>query len=98
MKLLRYGPAGYEKPGVLDTAGKIRDLSGAIDQVDSLHLAPRELKKLAQVKTESLPSFPGHPGLACRISASANSSRSASTTPTMPPSRACRCPPSRSCS
>ena len=55
MKLLRYGPNGYEKPGVLDASGKIRDLSGVIDQVDSLHLAPRELKKLAQIKPESLP-------------------------------------------
>lgn len=63
MKLLRYGPAGYEKPGVLDAAGKIRDLSGVIDQVDSLHLAPRELKKLSQVKAESLPVVSGSPRL-----------------------------------
>ncbi len=63
MKLLRYGPAGYEKPGVLDAAGKIRDLSGAVDQVDSLQLAPRELKKLAQVKPASLPLVSGSPRL-----------------------------------
>jgi 2-keto-4-pentenoate hydratase/2-oxohepta-3-ene-1,7-dioic acid hydratase in catechol pathway len=63
MKLLRYGPAGYEKPGVLDAAGKIRDLSGAVDQIDSLHLAPRELKKLAQIKPESLPLVSGSPRL-----------------------------------
>ena len=63
MKLLRYGPAGYEKPGMLDAAGKIRDLSSAIDQVDSLHLAPRELKKLAQLKPESLPLVSGSPRL-----------------------------------
>ena len=63
MKLLRYGPAGYEKPGMLDAAGKIRDLSSVIDQVDSLHLAPRELKKLAQVKPESLPLVRGSPRL-----------------------------------
>jgi 2,4-didehydro-3-deoxy-L-rhamnonate hydrolase len=63
MKLLRHGPAGYEKPGVLDAAGKVRDLSGIIDQVDSSHLAPRELKKLAQVKSESLPLVSGSPRL-----------------------------------
>ena len=63
MKLLRYGLAGYEKPGMLDTAGKIRDLSGVVDQIDSLHLAPRELKKLSQVKAESLPVVSGSPRL-----------------------------------
>ena len=63
MKLLRYGPAGYEKPGLLDAAGKIRDLSGVVDQIDSLHLAPRELKKLAQLKFESLPLVSGSPRL-----------------------------------
>ena len=63
MKLLRYGLAGYEKPGMLDTAGKIRDLSGVVDQIDSLHLAPRELKKLSQVKAESLPAVSGSPRL-----------------------------------
>ena len=63
MKLLRYGPAGYEKPGVLDAAGKIRDLSGVVDQIDSLHLGQRELKKLSQVKLESLPLVSGSPRL-----------------------------------
>ncbi|MBA2549088.1 MAG: fumarylacetoacetate hydrolase family protein [Burkholderiaceae bacterium] len=63
MKLLRYGPAGYEKPGLLDASGKIRDLSGVIDQIDSLHLSPRELKKLSQLKTASLPLVSGSPRL-----------------------------------
>lgn len=63
MKLLRYGPIGYEKPGLLDTAGKIRDLSGVVEQIDSLHLTPRELMKLAKVKPESLPLVAGSPRL-----------------------------------
>lgn len=63
MKLLRFGPNGYEKPGLLDAAGKVRDLSGVIDQVDSLRLAPHELKKLTQVKPESLPLVAGTPRL-----------------------------------
>jgi 2,4-diketo-3-deoxy-L-fuconate hydrolase len=63
MKLLRYGPAGYEKPGILDSAGKIRDLSGVIEQIDSANLAPRELARLAKVKPESLPQVPGSPRL-----------------------------------
>lgn len=63
MKLLRYGPAGYEKPGILDSAGKIRDLSGVIEQIDSTNLAPRELAKLAKLKPESLPQVSGSPRL-----------------------------------
>jgi len=63
MKLLRFGPDGYEKPGLLDAAGKIRDLSGVVNQIDSLHLAPRELKKLSQLKPESLPLVSGSPRL-----------------------------------
>ena len=63
MKLLRFGPNGYEKPGLLDSSGRIRDLSGVVDQIDSLHLAPRELKKLAQIKPESLPLVSGSPRL-----------------------------------
>ena len=35
MKLLRYGPKGQEKPGLLDSNGIIRDLSGVIDDVDA---------------------------------------------------------------
>lgn len=63
MKLLRYGPAGYEKPGILDSAGKIRDLSGVIEQIDSTNLAPRELAKLAKLRPESLPQVSGSPRL-----------------------------------
>ncbi len=63
MKLLRYGPAGFEKPGVLDAAGKIRDLSSVVYQIDSQHLAQRELKRLSQVKIDSLPLVSGSPRL-----------------------------------
>ncbi len=63
MKLLRYGPAGFEKPGVLDAAGKIRDLSTVVYQIDSQHLAQRELKRLSQVTIDSLPLVPGSPRL-----------------------------------
>ena len=63
MKFLRYGASGFEKPGILDSAGKIRDLSGVIEQIDSAQLAPRELAKLAKVKPESLPLVTGSPRL-----------------------------------
>jgi 2-keto-4-pentenoate hydratase/2-oxohepta-3-ene-1,7-dioic acid hydratase in catechol pathway len=63
MKLLRYGPAGFEKPGLLDAAGQIRDLSGVVAHVTSEHLSPRELGKLARIKPESLPLVQGSPRL-----------------------------------
>jgi 2,4-didehydro-3-deoxy-L-rhamnonate hydrolase len=63
MKLLRYGPAGYEKPGLLDRDGNIRDLSGAISQIDSLSLAPRELARLRKIDPASLPRVSGRPRL-----------------------------------
>lgn len=55
MKLLRYGPAGSEKPGLLDSAGTIRDLSGYIDDLTPDQLSPENLKKLAEIDPASLP-------------------------------------------
>ena len=63
MKLLRYGPSGREKPGMLDAAGNIRDLSGVIVQIDDRTIAPRELAKLRKIKPESLPLVNGNPRL-----------------------------------
>ena len=63
MKLLRYGPSDREKPGMLDAAGNIRDLSGVILQIDDRALAPKELAKLRKIKPESLPLVKGNPRL-----------------------------------
>ncbi len=63
MKLLRYGPSGREKPGILDAAGNIRDLSGVIIQIDDRTLAPGELVKLRKIKPETLPLVKGNPRL-----------------------------------
>ena len=63
MKLLRYGPAGREQPGMLDSAGNIRDLSGVIVQIDDRTLAPRELAKLRKINPEALPRVKGKPRL-----------------------------------
>ena len=63
MKLLRYGPAGFEKPGLLDSSGAIRDLSGVIEHVTSEHLSDKALAKLARIKPESLPKVDGAPRL-----------------------------------
>jgi 2-keto-4-pentenoate hydratase/2-oxohepta-3-ene-1,7-dioic acid hydratase in catechol pathway len=63
MKLLRYGPSGREKPGILDREGRIRDLSGTVTQIDFNTLAPRELAKLRRIEPERLPLVRGNPRL-----------------------------------
>jgi 2-keto-4-pentenoate hydratase/2-oxohepta-3-ene-1,7-dioic acid hydratase in catechol pathway len=61
MKLCRYGKDGYEKPGLIDARGGVRDLSSVIDRLDSTMLGPQQLKKLARVKAETLPLVGGNP-------------------------------------
>ena len=63
MKLLRYGPAGQEKPGVLDAAGAIRDLSGVVPDITGDVLSPAALAKIAAVDVNSLPKVAGNPRL-----------------------------------
>ena len=63
MKLLRHGPSGQERPGILDAEGKIRDLSGKIDDFDGDKLSPAKLKELAAIDISSLPVVEGNPRL-----------------------------------
>jgi 2-keto-4-pentenoate hydratase/2-oxohepta-3-ene-1,7-dioic acid hydratase in catechol pathway len=63
MKLLRYGPKGQEKPGLLDTAGKIRDLSATIADVNPEALSPAALDRLRKLDPASLPLVAGAPRL-----------------------------------
>jgi 2,4-didehydro-3-deoxy-L-rhamnonate hydrolase len=63
MKLLRYGPPKKEKPGLLDSKGVIRDLSGHIDDVSAETVTPESLARLALLNTDSLPSVSGAPRL-----------------------------------
>ena len=63
MKLLRYGPAGQERPGLLDRQGKIRDLSGRIKDIDGAQLSPEALAALAAIDPSSLPAVDGNPRL-----------------------------------
>ncbi len=55
MKLLRYGDPGKEKPGLLDTNGKIRDLSGVIPDLAGDALSASSLEKLRKLNPENLP-------------------------------------------
>ena len=61
MKLLRYGPAGQEKPGILDASGAIRDLSGVVKDINGDVLAADGLAKLKGVDLSKLPAVSGNP-------------------------------------
>ncbi|MBY0137820.1 ureidoglycolate lyase [Paracoccus yeei] len=61
MKLLRYGPEGQEKPGLLDADGRIRDLSGQVPDIAGDVLTPEGLERLAALDPASLPVVEGSP-------------------------------------
>lgn len=61
MKLLRYGPEGAEKPGLLDATGTLRDLSGEIDDLAGSSLSDQTLERLRGIDPETLPAVPGNP-------------------------------------
>jgi len=67
MKLLRYGPKGKEKPGLLDSEGRIRDLSGLIDDVTGETISPKSLARIKKAKPESLPLVRGKPRIGACI-------------------------------
>ncbi|HWU70081.1 MAG TPA: fumarylacetoacetate hydrolase family protein [Pseudoxanthomonas sp.] len=61
MKLLRYGPKGQEKPGMLDAEGRLRDLSGAIADLAGDALSPESLARLRKLDPAALPLVEGTP-------------------------------------
>ena len=63
MKLVRYGPAGREKPGLIDADGKLRDLSRKVKDIDAATLAPAELARLRKLDGRKLPQVKGKPRL-----------------------------------
>jgi 2,4-didehydro-3-deoxy-L-rhamnonate hydrolase len=71
MKLLRYGKLGKEKPGILDSEGRIRDLSAHVSDITGETISPKSLAKLRKIKIESLPLVRGNP----RIGACVNGSQ-----------------------
>ena len=63
MKLCRYGKNGFEKPGIIDGDGRLRDLSKVVGNIGPNELSPRGLKMLAKVKPETLPLVANGPRL-----------------------------------
>ena len=63
MKLCRYGRNGFEKPGMIDAEGRLRDLSKVVENIGPKELSSRGLKMLAKVKPGSLPVVANGPRL-----------------------------------
>jgi 2-keto-4-pentenoate hydratase/2-oxohepta-3-ene-1,7-dioic acid hydratase in catechol pathway len=61
MKLVRYGRPGKEKPGLIDDEGKLRDLSGVIDDIGPEQLSDKAIKKLSKIPHADLPQVRGNP-------------------------------------
>ncbi|NIJ91318.1 2,4-diketo-3-deoxy-L-fuconate hydrolase [Xanthomonas campestris] len=61
MKLVRVGAEGHERPGLIDSEGRIRDLSGVIDDVAGEHITNAGLEKLRALDVTTLPLVEGKP-------------------------------------
>lgn len=67
MKLLRYGEAGSEKPGMVDADGNLRDLSGHVSDISGAMLGDDSLDRLRGIDPTSLPLVEGNPRLGCCV-------------------------------
>ncbi len=67
MKLLRHGPKGEEKPGLLDEEGQLRDLSSHLPDINGAALAPESLAKLRGLEPSNLPLVEGDPRLGAPV-------------------------------
>ncbi|HXL47535.1 MAG TPA: fumarylacetoacetate hydrolase family protein [Xanthobacteraceae bacterium] len=63
MKLVRFGPSGREKPGIIDSKGRIRDLSKVVPDIAGEALSPKGLAKVRKAAIEKLPLVRGNPRL-----------------------------------
>jgi 2-keto-4-pentenoate hydratase/2-oxohepta-3-ene-1,7-dioic acid hydratase in catechol pathway len=68
MRLVRYGAIGKEKPGVIDAAGVLRDLSRVVKDITPDTLSAAGLKRLRGVKVDRLPAVRGKVRLGCPLS------------------------------
>src|SRR5260370_6767553 len=67
MKLVRYGPIGTEKPGLIDKSGQLRDLSAHGGDLNGEAYAPASLAKLAALDPATLPAVSGKPRLGAPV-------------------------------
>lgn len=69
MKLVRYGKLGEEKPGIIDSEGLVRDLSGFVSDIGGNDLSPDSIDRLKQIDLSSLPKVAGVPQQDLRLGA-----------------------------
>lgn len=67
MKLVRYGRAGAERPGLIDQERRLRDLSGVVEDIAPEVFSPAGLKRLRTARPERLPAVKGSPRLGCPL-------------------------------
>lgn len=67
MKLLRHGPRGQERPGVLDADGRVRDLSAIVPDIAGDVLTAAGLARLREIDIAKLPLVPGAPQAGLRL-------------------------------
>ena len=70
MKLVRYGAAGSEKPGLIDASGQLRDLSGQIGDLAGDAFAPASLARLTALDPAGLPAVSGSPRIGAPVGGS----------------------------
>ena len=69
MRLLRFGPKGQERPGLLDAQGRIRDLSAHVGDIAGDVLTPEGLARLAALDPDGLPPVEGSPRIGACVGA-----------------------------
>ena len=67
MKLVRYGKPGKEKPGLIDSDGRLRDLSAVVADIGPDQLGDAALARLRKLKTDTLPLVKGSPRMGCPV-------------------------------
>ena len=67
MKLVRYGKPGKEKPGLIDSDGRLRDLSAVVADIGPDQLSDAALDRLRKLKTDALPLVKGSPRVGCPV-------------------------------
>ncbi|MEA2944721.1 MAG: hypothetical protein QOI40_51 [Alphaproteobacteria bacterium] len=72
MKLVRFGPPGREKPGILDDKGRIRDLSKVVGDLAGEGLSPKSLAKIRKAPVDKLPLLKGNPRLGACVGSVGN--------------------------
>ncbi len=72
MKLLRYGPAGQEKPGLLDSQGRIRDLSGKTQDLSGEAVSLDAIERLRAIDAGDLPLVEGDPRIGACLATAPN--------------------------